>query len=71
MKIQNITDSVRQCFDKQTGEVLLVKPNEIIEREKIRFEPLAFKEINIDTVENVEQMSPKLLGKKQLNRRNK
>jgi hypothetical protein len=70
MKIQNITDSVRQCFDKQTGEVLLVKPNEIIEREKIRFEPLVFKIINIDTVENVEQMSPKLLGKKQLNRRN-
>lgn len=55
MKIKNITDSIRQCFDKQTGEVLLVKPNEIIEREKIRFESNSFQVVNNDKVENVEQ----------------
>jgi hypothetical protein len=71
MKIKNITDSVRKCFDKQTGEILLVEPNEIIEREKIRFESNSFQVVNNDKVENDEKLSPKLLGKKQLNRRNK
>lgn len=71
MRIKNITKSDRQCFDMKTGEVLIVKPNEIIERDKIRFEESSFIKIYIEEVEKLEQEIPKLLGKNKLNKRKK
>jgi hypothetical protein len=70
MKIKNITNSTRQCWDRQTGEKLLVEPNKIVERNKILFDKSSFIILN-DLVENDEKVIPKLLEKKQIKRRNK
>lgn len=70
MKIKNITNSIRQCWDRQTGERLLVEPNKIVERNKILFDKNSFIILN-DLVENDEKMIPKLLEKKEIKRRNK
>ena len=42
MKIKNITDSVRKCWNRRTGWIMLVGPGEIVEAEKILFDKRAF-----------------------------
>jgi len=64
MKIKNITNSIRQCYDR-FGNIHLVKPGEILELDFIKFDKRSFKEITHDEEdESVEQVSPKVLRKK-------
>jgi hypothetical protein len=71
MKIKNITDAKRKCFDRATGEIIIVGPFEVIEREKLLFDKRTFELVNTDIEEKVEEKIPKLLGKKIIKRRNK
>lgn len=71
MKIKNTTDSVRQCWNKRTGWKVLVGPGEIIEIEKVLFDPKAFKIIYDKKSKKTEKQEPKILGANKVNRRKK
>jgi len=73
MKIKNITDSNRYCWNRRTGEKLTVAPYKILEIDKVLFDKRSFKIINdrIDKIEKTEKLIPRLPKKDLIKRRNK
>lgn len=59
MKIQNITSSIRSVKDLSTNEIIMVKPNEIVELEKVEFNTIQFKVIKA----KIEQKEKKITEK--------
>jgi len=72
MKIKNITNSNRYCWNRRTGEKLTIAPYKILEIDKVLFDKRSFKIIN-DRIDKNEKSEKKSTGinRETIKRRNK